>query len=100
MQVAIGLLGVVVGCVYLAWFAPTLDGAQAKFEASDEGRGYNWPVFRQANSLAKLKCRDVRKVLRVCDVVFPTIDPMTGQSDGWKHEPFACDTVTCGWLTD
>jgi hypothetical protein len=77
-----------------------LDRVQAKFEASPEGKGYNWPVFHQANSIAKLKCRDVSAALRVCDVAMPTIDPMTGQTDGWLHQPFACNATECGWLTE
>ncbi len=74
--------------------------AQAEFEASPAGRGYNWPVFHQANSIAKLKCRDITAALRVCDVTIPTINPATGESDGWSHTPFACNTTTCGWLSE
>ncbi len=92
---------VTVACVaWLSWFGPTLDSVQAEFESRPDGRGYNWPVFHQSNSIAKLKCRDVSRMLRVCDIAMPTIDPMTGESDGWAHQPFACNLSTCGWLSD
>lgn len=77
-----------------------LDRCQARFEASPEGRGYNWPVFHQDNSVAKLTCRDVSSVLRVCDVTVPSVDPITGAQGALIHEPFACNTVQCGWLKE
>lgn len=96
--VAATAVGVVVAITHSS---PSLvDRAQARFEVSKEGRGYNWPVFKQPNSIAKLNCRDISRRLRVCDVVIPAVNPMTGEKDGWIHKPFACDMSMCGWLQE
>jgi hypothetical protein len=91
----------VLSVVYLGLFSSTLDDAQAKFEITDDrARGFNWPVFRQSKSIAKLKCRDVSVNLRICDVSVPSIDPITGDRGALIHEPFACNRTGCGWLSE
>ncbi len=76
-----------------------LDTAQAQFETGDDrARNYNWPVFRQANSLAKLACAELKE-LRTCTITSPAYDPMTGAENGAKiRESFACTRWSCMWV--
>lgn len=78
----------------------SLDKAQEAFSKNDDrARGYNWPVFKQANSVAKLHCSDTPDgSLRVCAIRFPAIDPATGDASGTFDEPFACTKTACSWV--
>ena len=78
----------------------SLDSAQAAFEKNDEAaRQYNWPVFKQANSIAKLHCTDTPDgSLRACVIRRPGFDPMTGERSNDIDEPFACTKTSCSWV--
>jgi hypothetical protein len=81
-----------------------LDSAQHALEEAPElerNRGYNWPVFKQANSFAKLSCQDsLDRTLRTCIIRSRTVDPATGELSAGLSvvDSFACSTTTCEWV--
>ncbi len=104
---ALALIGLLVafalGLALSSCKPASLDSAQAALESDtrlERSRGYNWPVFKQANSLAKLKCRDVAdRSLRLCTISMPSVDPATGAATGVDIiDDFACSTTTCEWF--
>lgn len=80
--------------------AHSLDAAQSAFEKNDLiARNYNWPVFKQANSVAKLQCSDTPDgSLRACVIRSPGYEPTTGAPIGDIYEPFACTKTACSWV--
>lgn len=79
--------------------APTLDEAQAKFEANpDTSRGYNWPWYHQKKAGMDLRCSDsADESLRFCTVVLPYVHPDTLEPLGVSFDSFACSTTVCAW---
>lgn len=81
-----------------------LDAAQKALEDSPDlarSHGYNWPVFKQANSWAKLSCKDSADgTLRTCVIRMQTVDPLTGEKSAGLSivDSFACSVATCEWI--
>lgn len=89
--------------VYEALPAPSLDRAQADFEANDspeQGGGRNWPAFRaRQRDAGELVCRDsADKTVRWCTLQTLRIDPLDGHPLGVLPEDFVCSTSGCFWL--